>query len=233
MVDFFIFFWSTYFRTIHGVRYGVYPAKSGNSDLGRWTSVDPLAGKFPGWSLYNYAIDNPLKYIDPDGRKIIHHKKNSKSFRNDFAVAIKYLNKSGAGSIIKELNDRNEIVTLKEGKWKYDTYYDHKTKTLFWNPNYAFETTENGKQTTALGLVHEAGHAVGHLENEDEFLKGLITEDKQYDNKEEKRVIENIENPAAIKLGESTSSNHKSIPYRVDGPISTKKVKDPIYEEDN
>ena len=34
-----------------------------DSDLGRWTSFDPLAGKFPGWSPYNYAIDNPLKYI--------------------------------------------------------------------------------------------------------------------------------------------------------------------------
>jgi uncharacterized protein RhaS with RHS repeats len=41
-----------------------------DSDLGRWTSVDPLADKYPGWSPYNYTLNNPIKYIDPDGNEI-------------------------------------------------------------------------------------------------------------------------------------------------------------------
>lgn len=36
--------------------------------LGRWTSVDPLAEGFPAWSPYNYVLNNPLAYTDPDGR---------------------------------------------------------------------------------------------------------------------------------------------------------------------
>ena len=32
-----------------------------------WQSVDPMAEKFPGWSPYNYAFDNPLRYTDPSG----------------------------------------------------------------------------------------------------------------------------------------------------------------------
>lgn len=32
-----------------------------------WLSVDPLANKYPGWSPYNYTMQNPVKYIDPDG----------------------------------------------------------------------------------------------------------------------------------------------------------------------
>jgi hypothetical protein len=31
---------------------------------------NPLAEKYAGWSSYAYALNNPAKYIDPDGRKI-------------------------------------------------------------------------------------------------------------------------------------------------------------------
>ena len=39
--------------------------------LGRWLSADPLAGKYPGMSSYNYCGGNPLVFIDSDGRKLI------------------------------------------------------------------------------------------------------------------------------------------------------------------
>lgn len=39
-----------------------------DSDLGRFLGVDPLADTFREWSTYNYAIDNPVLYQDPDGR---------------------------------------------------------------------------------------------------------------------------------------------------------------------
>ena len=34
-------------------------------------SVDPLAGKFPSISPYAYANNNPIYYVDPDGRENI------------------------------------------------------------------------------------------------------------------------------------------------------------------
>lgn len=34
-----------------------------------WQSVDPLAEKYAGWSPYNYTLLNPVKLVDPDGRK--------------------------------------------------------------------------------------------------------------------------------------------------------------------
>ena len=36
--------------------------------LGRWGSVDPLAHKLPSWSPYVAFADNPIMFIDEDGR---------------------------------------------------------------------------------------------------------------------------------------------------------------------
>src|SRR5690606_41197710 len=36
--------------------------------LSIWLSVDPLAEDFPSWNPYAYTFQNPLRYVDPDGR---------------------------------------------------------------------------------------------------------------------------------------------------------------------
>lgn len=34
----------------------------------RWLSPDPLAEEFPEWSPYTFSFNNPIRYVDPDGR---------------------------------------------------------------------------------------------------------------------------------------------------------------------
>jgi RHS repeat-associated protein len=50
--------------------------------LGRWLSVDPAFREFPFCSPYTFALNKPLFFIDPDGRKISPSKQFEKSSYN-------------------------------------------------------------------------------------------------------------------------------------------------------
>ena len=47
-----------------------YGARYYNPVTTLWLGVDPLASKYPGVSPYVYCMSNPVKYVDPDGRRV-------------------------------------------------------------------------------------------------------------------------------------------------------------------
>jgi len=51
---------------------GIYHAGARLYDpaVGRFMQQDPMTGKYPGWSPYNYVLGNPVVFVDPDGMEV-------------------------------------------------------------------------------------------------------------------------------------------------------------------
>ena len=68
------------FDRMHGLNTYDYGARQYNPVTARWDRVDPLAHEYYGVSPYTYCMNNPVRFIDPDGREVKLHKRG-KSYK--------------------------------------------------------------------------------------------------------------------------------------------------------
>ena len=90
-----------------------------SSDLSIWLSVDPMSDKYPSLSPYVYCADNPVKLVDPNGKKVEIPDENDKEFINQL---IDPTNKNYSKSFhekYKELDEQTDHTYIFKS-WKYD-----------------------------------------------------------------------------------------------------------------
>ena len=202
-----------------------YGARYYEPRLSLWMSVDPLQEKYPNISTYCYAANNPIKFIDSDGRKLLFASGTTEAFKQKFRAAIMYLHEHNADGIIAQIDKSSTIIYITERVGEASAFSKTK-KTIYWDPNMGVLTSSDKKMSPAAVLNHEADHTLQYLKNPDKFAQDSKTLDPDYNDKEEMRVITGFEQKTALALGEIsagevTRTDHIGIPYITKSPTTT------------
>jgi RHS repeat-associated protein len=161
-------------------------ARAHDFNLGRFLGVDKHGGHAEdpqSWNRYAYARDNPLKYVDPNGREIkVSYTQTPTGRQYHIAITAEFSGRGGVdprGSQVRSIVQATEkAFTGQFGRFNIDTRVDAKITTGGTDPsrlqvvvdpsNDRAQTNQIGGNTVTMnptdsGLIgaHEFGHTLG------------------------------------------------------------------------
>jgi RHS repeat-associated protein len=232
-----------------GLGWNDYGARMYDPAVGRFFTQDRFAEKYLDFTPYQYAGNNPIKFIDVNGDSIwiSYRAKDGSDQRHKYEYGQKY---KGDNQYVKDFYTAANLLIEKGCDERlYDLATDKKYKlfvsnvegveasfsgsdgfgNIYWDPRTAF-LTDNGTRLSPVSILdHELDHAQFSMRSQEGARRLSSISVRAYDNLEEKRVIMFSEQVTAKKLGlikgnQVTSTNHDGRYYSTDSPISIRPV---------